>query len=83
MRWNWEQVGWPQFLYDYRALETMEQQFLLAPGNLWGPSNTWGKTTARPFGSISSAKKPSRPQKSKAKSSTATACSPRCAISLA
>ena len=36
MRWNWEQKDWPEFLYDTKALEALEQQFLLQSGELMG-----------------------------------------------
>jgi Fic family protein len=36
MHWNWEQAGWPQFVYDSKALEALEQQFLLGSGELVG-----------------------------------------------
>ncbi len=36
MRWNWEQAGWPQFTYDSKALEDLEQHFLLGSGELVG-----------------------------------------------
>jgi Fic family protein len=36
MSWNWEQAGWPQFTYDSKALEALEQQFLLRSGELVG-----------------------------------------------
>jgi Fic family protein len=28
MWWNWEQKNWPEFSYDTKALEALEQQFL-------------------------------------------------------
>jgi Fic family protein len=36
MRWNWEQAGWPQFSYDSKALDVLEQRFLLGSGELVG-----------------------------------------------
>src|ERR1700757_4002951 len=36
MTWNWEQPGWPNFIYDSRALEPLEQQFLRQSGEFVG-----------------------------------------------
>jgi Fic family protein len=36
MIWNWEQPGWPKFAYDSKALEPLEQQFLLQSGEFIG-----------------------------------------------
>ena len=36
MRWNWEQKDWPKFLYDAKALEVLEQQFLRQSGEFMG-----------------------------------------------
>src|SRR5215475_15617370 len=36
MTWNWEQQGWPNFTYDSRALEPLEQQFLRKSGEFVG-----------------------------------------------
>ncbi len=36
MRWNWEQLGWPKFLYESKALAALEQQFLLQSGEFMG-----------------------------------------------
>src|SRR4030081_3392400 len=36
MTWNWEQPDWPDFAYDARALEPLEQQFLLRSGEFIG-----------------------------------------------
>lgn len=36
MDWNWTQAGWPRFTYDAAALETFEQRFLLASGEVIG-----------------------------------------------
>jgi Fic family protein len=36
MTWNWEQAGWPQFTYDAKALDALEQQFLMRSGELVG-----------------------------------------------
>lgn len=36
MTWNWELAGWPQFTYDAKALDTLEQQFLMRSGELVG-----------------------------------------------
>ncbi len=36
MRWNWEQKGWPEFLYDAKALEALERQFLRQSGEFMG-----------------------------------------------
>ena len=36
MTWNWEQAGWPDFVYDSRALEPLEQQFLRQSGEFGG-----------------------------------------------
>jgi Fic family protein len=36
MSWNWEQAGWPQFNFNSKALEALEQQFLLGSGELVG-----------------------------------------------
>jgi Fic family protein len=36
MIWNWQQPGWPQFSYESKALEPLEQQFLLQSGEFIG-----------------------------------------------
>jgi Fic family protein len=36
MTWNWEQPDWPKFTYDSRALQPLEQQFLLRSGEFVG-----------------------------------------------
>jgi Fic family protein len=36
MAWNWEQSKWPEFTYDSKALEPLEQQFLLQSGEFIG-----------------------------------------------
>ena len=36
MTWNWQQPGWPDFSYDSKALEALEQQFLLQSGEFVG-----------------------------------------------
>lgn len=36
MTWNWELAGWPQFTYDAKALDALEQQFLMRSGELVG-----------------------------------------------
>ena len=36
MTWNWELAGWPQFTYDAKALDDLEQQFLMRSGELVG-----------------------------------------------
>jgi Fic family protein len=36
MTWNWEQPGWPEFTFDPKALEELEQQFLLGSGEFIG-----------------------------------------------
>jgi Fic family protein len=36
MRWNWEQTDWPEFLYDTKALEPLERQFLRRSGEFMG-----------------------------------------------
>jgi Fic family protein len=36
MTWNWEKPGWPNFMYDSRALEPLEQQFLRQSGEFVG-----------------------------------------------
>jgi Fic family protein len=36
MRWNWEQPEWPEFSYDSKALQALEQQFLLQSGEFMG-----------------------------------------------
>jgi len=36
MTWNWEQPEWPEFAYDSRVLEPLEQQFLLQSGEFIG-----------------------------------------------
>ena len=36
MSWNWEQPNWPNFIYDSRALEPLEKQFLLQSGEFIG-----------------------------------------------
>src|SRR6267154_35892 len=36
MIWNWQQPDWPQFSYDSKVLEPLEQQFLLQSGEFVG-----------------------------------------------
>ena len=36
MRWNWEQPGWPEFAYDSKPLESLEQLFLRQSGEFIG-----------------------------------------------
>src|SRR6266481_5694322 len=36
MVWNWEQPGWPEFTFDPKALDELEQQFLLGSGEFIG-----------------------------------------------
>ncbi len=36
MRWNWEQKDWPEFLYDAKAVEALERQFLWQSGEFMG-----------------------------------------------
>ena len=36
MSWNWEKPDWPNFTYDSKALEPLEQQFLRHSGELVG-----------------------------------------------
>lgn len=36
MMWNWQQPDWPEFVYDSKALEPLEQQFLLRSGEFIG-----------------------------------------------
>ena len=36
MRWNWQKPDWPNFTYDSRAIEPLEQQFLLHSGQFIG-----------------------------------------------
>src|SRR5215467_2331544 len=36
MAWNWEHPNWPNFAYDSKALELLEQQFLLRSGEFIG-----------------------------------------------
>lgn len=36
MTWNWQQPGWPDFTHDSKALEPLEQQFLLQSGEFIG-----------------------------------------------
>ncbi len=36
MRWNWEQKDWPEFIYDAKALATLEQRFMLQSGEFLG-----------------------------------------------
>lgn len=36
MTWNWERPDWPDFSYKSKALEPLEQQFLLQSGELVG-----------------------------------------------
>jgi Fic family protein len=36
MAWNWEQADWPNFIYNSRALEPLEQQFLRQSGEFIG-----------------------------------------------
>ena len=36
MAWNWEQPNWPDFVYESKALEPLEQQFLLQSGEFIG-----------------------------------------------
>jgi Fic family protein len=36
MRWNWEQPEWPEFSCDGKALEALEQRFLVQSGEFMG-----------------------------------------------
>ena len=36
MPWNWEQPDWPNFVYNSKALEPLERQFLLQSGEFTG-----------------------------------------------
>jgi Fic family protein len=36
MAWNWQHANWPNFTYDSRALESIENNFLLKSGELIG-----------------------------------------------
>src|SRR5215471_12230072 len=36
MTWNWQQPDWPNFIYDTKALEPLEQQFLRQAGEFIG-----------------------------------------------
>jgi Fic family protein len=36
MKWNWQQVDWPEFTYDKAQLEPLEAQFLKSEGILLG-----------------------------------------------
>jgi Fic family protein len=36
MTWNWEQPGWPGFIFDAAELEALEAQFLLHSGEFIG-----------------------------------------------
>src|SRR5262252_6437299 len=36
MTWNWQQPDWPNFTYDTKALEPLEQQFLRQAGEFVG-----------------------------------------------
>jgi Fic family protein len=36
MKWNWQQSSWPQFTFEPKALEELEQQFLLRSGEFVG-----------------------------------------------
>ena len=36
MKWNWEQPGWPDFVYDPAALQPLEREFLLRSGEFIG-----------------------------------------------
>jgi Fic family protein len=36
MAWNWEQPNWPNFVYESKALQPLEQQFLLQSGEFIG-----------------------------------------------
>jgi Fic family protein len=36
MPWNWQQLDWPNFAYDSKALEPLERQFLVQSGEFIG-----------------------------------------------
>jgi len=36
MRWNWEQVEWPDFTYNFKAIAALERDFLLQSGEFMG-----------------------------------------------
>jgi len=42
MTWNWQQPDWPNFTYDSKALEPLEQQFLRQSGELIGATRHMG-----------------------------------------
>jgi Fic family protein len=42
MTWNWQQPDWPNFTYDSKALEPLEQKFLQQSGELVGATRHMG-----------------------------------------
>lgn len=36
MPWNWPQAGWPDFIYDFSAVDDLERRFLQSSGELVG-----------------------------------------------
>jgi Fic family protein len=42
MTWNWEQPGWPDFIYDSKVLEPLEKRFLLQSGEFVGACKHMG-----------------------------------------
>lgn len=36
MTWNWTQQGWPEFRYNAKALDALEQRFLMSSGEVLG-----------------------------------------------
>src|SRR5215471_12739227 len=42
MTWNWQQPDWPNFTYDSKALEPLEQKFLQQSGELIGATRHMG-----------------------------------------
>ena len=36
MTWNWQQPDWPKFTYESKALDTLEQRFLMRAGEFIG-----------------------------------------------
>jgi len=36
MRWNWRRPEWPEFSYDFKVLEALEQRFLVQSGEFMG-----------------------------------------------
>ena len=81
MPWNWQQPDWPKFTYDSAALEPAERQFLLQSGEFIGACKHIGADDQETLKIELIGDEAVKTSEIEARSSTATASSPRCATS--